>query len=827
MTMTKHLSLAILSLVWICSACGGGDGGRHHDRDDACADATGETDLGPALCVSDLECDDRNPCTLDLCSTQLGCLSSPLGGACDDGNPCTRSDGCQNGTCAGTPITGCGAPVCGDGSCAQDESCASCPLDCSPIGAGQCGAACDPLAATPGCPDNFACLPTAGGLAALDILENGNGVCGAGCTDDTDCEGGVCLPFDGLTSKGLCTALCEPDSVDGCGPLARCLTAADAPGAGYCFPGQACSPGEASCDCIPTVRLEAGGVCLESCFAAVSAGCPFDYQSCIGRTGPGFHEGLCVGQDAPCDPALQTGCEEAQTCAPVAGPAIKGTALVCMPATGAGAEGTACVGNAGSCGPGLLCDGARCRKPCDPGAPACEEGSCREVGAVWGLTQGELGLCLPLCGDGDCSEDETCDSCAADCGECPACGDEACTAGETCDTCAADCGDCPWCGDGGCNGDETCADCPEDCAACPTCGDETCNGQETCATCEDDCGKCSTDCGDKICSPAEFCFSCPEDCGSCSAACGDKNCAADETCWSCPADCGACPWKCGDGECNPGEGCSNCAADCPLLGIGACSGSCDPLLAEPGCNANQVCAPTRDGTLFLDAFSFGNGVCGEGCSKDADCGTGTCLGLEGLAAAGICAPACVPGQEGGCAAGEACVALPAAPAKGACVAGQLCGFGADCGSALTACIRLSGSDADGVCLPGCLAPENACGALTCISRTGEEWHSGSCLGQQAPCDAVAQTGCEAEETCRILAGPGLIGLARVCDPHTGAAGFGQDCEPGAAPCKPGLVCIEGTCGRYCAVGGAACTEGVCFDFSAVFAQPAGSVGVCL
>ena len=76
----------------------------------------------------------------------------------------------------------------------------------------------------------------------------------------------------------------------------------------------------------------------------------------------------------------------------------------------------------------------------------------------------------PVCGDGECNGDETCETCPEDCGACaPVCGDGECNGDETCETCPEDCGACaPVCGDGECNGDETCETCPEDCGTCPT-----------------------------------------------------------------------------------------------------------------------------------------------------------------------------------------------------------------------------------------------------------------------------------------------------------------------------------------------------------------------
>ncbi|WP_104987788.1 DNRLRE domain-containing protein [Sorangium cellulosum] len=75
----------------------------------------------------------------------------------------------------------------------------------------------------------------------------------------------------------------------------------------------------------------------------------------------------------------------------------------------------------------------------------------------------------PSCGNGVCGGDESCSTCAADCGVCPpVCGDGACGAGESCSSCAADCGACPpVCGDGVCaEGVEGCSSCASDCGVC-------------------------------------------------------------------------------------------------------------------------------------------------------------------------------------------------------------------------------------------------------------------------------------------------------------------------------------------------------------------------
>lgn len=76
------------------------------------------------------------------------------------------------------------------------------------------------------------------------------------------------------------------------------------------------------------------------------------------------------------------------------------------------------------------------------------------------------------------------------------------------------------CGDGACNGQETCSSCASDCGSCPTpdpfCGDGSCNGGETCSSCGTDCGEC-TQCRqlpefDNCLAVAVYCP--PYDCGT-------------------------------------------------------------------------------------------------------------------------------------------------------------------------------------------------------------------------------------------------------------------------------------------------------------------------
>ncbi|WP_437674784.1 SdrD B-like domain-containing protein [Sorangium sp. So ce131] len=185
----------------------------------------------------------------------------------------------------------------------------------------------------------------------------------------------------------------------------------------------------------------------------------------------------------------------------------------------------------------------------------------------------DCGVCPPVCGNGTCEAGEDCGSCSADCGACPAsCGNGTCEAGEDCGSCSADCGACPpVCGNGTCEAGEDCSACSEDCGACPAvCGNNVCESGENCSTCAGDCGACPAVCGNDTCEAGENCLECPSDCGICPPVCGSGVCEAGETCSTCSADCGACPPVCGDGTCTAGtEDCASCSADCGACPVAA------------------------------------------------------------------------------------------------------------------------------------------------------------------------------------------------------------------------------------------------------------------
>lgn len=154
----------------------------------------------PDPCLS-LNCDDKNPCTLDSCNPVTGCANKSVANSCDDGNACTVADVCAAGICAaGT------AKNCNDGNLCTSDSC-------------------DP---------KVGCSYLKNSLACED---------GDICTEGEKCSGGSCTA--GQTKNCSDGNVCTSDS---CDPIKGCV---NAPMAGVCSDGNECTESDS---CI-------GGIC--------------------------------------------------------------------------------------------------------------------------------------------------------------------------------------------------------------------------------------------------------------------------------------------------------------------------------------------------------------------------------------------------------------------------------------------------------------------------------------------------------------------------------------------------------------------------------------
>ncbi len=271
---------------------------------------------------------------------------------------------------------------------------------------------------------------------------------------------------------------------------------------------------------------------------------------------------------------------------------------------------------------------------------------------------------------------------------------------------------------------------------------------------------------------------------------------------------------------------------------GMCLDPCDPTDGDTACEGNYACLPSApDELFFIDAFLRGNGVCGMGCGNDADCAGETCLHLDGLTENGNCGTTCDPTADPSeCPEGATCVATPEDAAVGAClwIMGE-CDPSAtdDTCQVGTACTPLSGSSTEGICLPGChVQNPDACDysdLVSCIEKTGDEWHAGLCLGSPTPCDPIAQTGCEDGQTCGVLGGGAIGGQAFTCD-DAGTAVEAETCAGDDVKCVEGLLCVNADdteiCRRPCDPSADDCGTGTCEDISGKYYLPAGTVGAC-
>ena len=141
---------------------------------------------GPCGGKKATDCDDGDPCTIDLCEAAQGCVHKAEG--CEDGEPCTAATCIKGKGCAYAPVTGAceDNSVCTKTQACKDGKCQGEALNCDD-GSSCTKDVCDPVA---GCQheihDKVACK-----------IENG-------CSPSAVCDKGTCVHADQglLYSKG-------------------------------------------------------------------------------------------------------------------------------------------------------------------------------------------------------------------------------------------------------------------------------------------------------------------------------------------------------------------------------------------------------------------------------------------------------------------------------------------------------------------------------------------------------------------------------------------------------------------------------------------------
>ena len=558
-------------------------------EDDDCNGEADEPDLVDGNYVN--LCDDANPCTLDKCTGDQGCVNAILdSGTCDDNDPCTVADHCVQGTCLGDPVQcedenpctdnvctatgGCDFPP-NSGACNDDNPCTLADT-CSQ---GQCTGTlmpCDCLA-------NDDCAP----------LEDGN-LCNGTLICDT-----TTLPYQCVVDEQTLIQCPDPE-----GPHAFCLQSW-------------CQPETGECQEIPHHE---GFLCNDSDACTVNSQCT--QGECTASQPVNCNDGnLCT--DDSCDP--EAGCSHTPNQVPCNDADVCSTQDTCL-------EGQCQGGPALDCDDSNACNGQEScdsQAGCQPGGPlVCDDKNLCNGVETCDSQQG----CLPGTPI-NCEDDNPCtsDSCQPETG----CVHDL-LSGESCNDgnkCTAD----DKCHDGFCTGLE-----PVVCTDDNPCTDNSCDPAVGCLTtvnqalCDD---------GD-ICTTGDHC-----QLGDCifsgQLPCNDLNSCTDDTCHP-ESGCQFTPNQtlcedgnlctaadtCAGGWCVPGDAvtCSDeneCTADSCVAETGC---QFDAVADATPCNQNQprwwcdqgacMCHPDCDGKQCGDDGC--GGVCGT-CQLPAWCEDGQCI----------------------------------------------------------------------------------------------------------------------------------------------------------------------------------------------------------
>ena len=398
------------------------------DDDDVCT--IGDVcALGKCQSGNPFSCDDGNPCTLDTCDPQQGCVQENQDGACDDLNECTIGDQCVNGACLGEGALGC-----------DDDN--PCTLDvCLPMGG------CSYENLTGPCSDGDACTVNDGCQQGL-CVSGPDLVCHDGnpCTDDScgveGCQyapltGDVCDDGNECTLADNCLAgKCAGAQPEDCDDGDVCTT-------DYCDPSQGCVHvlNNAPCDdgdvCTLVDKCHLGG-----CLGSVALNCE-DFNQCT---------------DDSCDP--EAGCQFV----PIQGDCDDG--IFCT-------MGDHCVN--GQCLPTAF-------QPCDDENP-CTDDSCDFVEGCQYQNN------LDPCDNGDmCTENDVCadGQCQAGasivCDDLNVCTDDSCNPDTGCEFVvnAQPCNDGDQCTENDVCGNSTCAGETIICVDTDVCTADSCNPDSGC-----------------------------------------------------------------------------------------------------------------------------------------------------------------------------------------------------------------------------------------------------------------------------------------------------------------------------------------------------------
>ncbi len=724
-------------------------------------------------------CDDGNPCTLDECQPNQGCIFEPQEGMeCDDGDPCTVAEICLDGLCQGSPVKCNDDNPCTDDLCDIDGGCIfeANQADCDDGNSCTVGDICkqESCAGTPvacDCETDSDC----------QVLEDGDSCNGTLYCDDEQ------LPFQCKTLPGSIVECPAPE-----GKNKLCLTAH-------------CDPLDGSCS---LVAANVGSPCDDGNKCTYSESC--SEGSCVGGKPLNCNDGdLCT--DDSCEPGIgcttshnNAPCEDGDSCTVndfcSDGVCGAGVALDCD-------DNNACTNDI--CNPLKGCLHTNSSQPCDDLDPCTEQDSCSG------------GLCLGTvpkdCGDGNPCTDDTCiplAGCSYNNNTNPCDDGNSCTLADKClgGSCSPgqtlDCDDGNICTNDSCSPDEGCVhadnkslcDDNNSCTSQDQCqagmcigsGDLDCDDGNPCT--KDLCladGGCQHEnivvpCNDNdLCTAGDICAD--GECQSGAAVdCDDDNvCTAD----SCDGGNGLCLHAPAAGECNDTNPCTT-VDEC--IG-GKCVGTVPPDCDDQNVCTTDYCDPTS-GCIH----SLNSAPCDDGnlCTTKDLCSLGECTGGPAL----VCTDN-NPCTDDGCGPESGCTFTPNVAAcddGNACTDNDVCKSGW-CSGGTTNCDDLSPCTAD-TCDPGVgcihLPADGACNdGDACTSD--DLCANGQCTGGPAVnCNdgnICTDDGCDSNTGCTNT--PADVG----CDDDNACTvgDFCADssCQPGpdAPDCDDNKLCTDDSC----------------------------------
>jgi len=485
-------------------------------------------------------CNDKNPCTLDVCDAKSGLCKHPSldGDPCDDLDPCTSGDVCGDNVCKGLPAGTNGQPCDDADACTANDTCKEgvcggqllscddgnpCTKDtCVPQGA---AVGCQHTPAPAPCEDGNPCTEgdacvegtctsgapktcDDGNPCTIDACEANKGCAytpqdaipcddGNDCTSSDACAGGLCV------GQGTNCDDADPCTDDTCSPATGC---AHAPNFGPCEDGDPCTIGD-KCSA-KACKSGAYKVCADDGNPCTDDGC-VSGKGCLyaPKPGPCTDDNPCTDGDTcqggVCVPGPGVSCDDGNPCTLDSCDPVNG---VCKhaPNNGACDDGNGCTQNdtcgGGSCaGTPISCDDGN---PCTDDACAPAKGCVYTPNGAW-------------CNDGNaCTANDFCQG-----GACVGSGQTTCAPGQK-QTEKQGCGDC-----GTRTRTRTCS---------ASCGWATWSTWSTCS-------------GQGVCSPGDV-DTASQTCGNCGMQTHKRTCTA--SCqwgswggWTTCTGQGVCPWN--------------------------------------------------------------------------------------------------------------------------------------------------------------------------------------------------------------------------------------------------------------------------------------------